>query len=271
MNLNTDLSLDENINKERNEKLRQINIPKIIHQTWKNYDIPEKWKESPEAIKKYFPDWEYKLWSDEDMDTFVHENYNWFYSTYKNYRYHIQRCDVFRYIILYHFGGLYMDLDIVPTSNFEHLFTDVDAEVYLPKTPNVESYTNCILASKPNSRYWLHLFEILIENSKKRYYSRYFEIIFSSGPRALSKAVDTYHHPICVLPKSIISQDVTNPNKKCLIYTKALKGQSWLDWEGKLITTVYAKRQYIFILFLSLLCYHVYLFFIYRSFYINNN
>ena len=30
-----------------------VNIPKIIHQTWKTKDIPEEWKESPRTIKKF--------------------------------------------------------------------------------------------------------------------------------------------------------------------------------------------------------------------------
>lgn len=265
------MNLTEEIVERKGDIKKCINIPKIIHQTWKDENIPLKWKESPEGIIKYFPDWKYILWTDNSMDTFVFENYNWFYSTYKNYKYHIQRCDVFRYLVLHKMGGLYLDLDIVPTSNFEHLFVDVDAEVYLPKTPNVESYTNCIIASQKNSAFWLHVFELLMENSKKEYYSRYVTIIYSTGPRAITKAVNTYNSCIAVLPRSVISQDVTNPSVKNNIFTKALKGQSWLDWEGKLITNVYAKRKYIFILLISLLIYWIYLFMLYRNYYLLNN
>ena len=41
-------------------------LPKIIMQTWKNKDLPEKWKKSPLSITKYMPDWEYVLMTDED-------------------------------------------------------------------------------------------------------------------------------------------------------------------------------------------------------------
>ncbi len=46
------------------------------------------------------------------MDTFVKENYPELYETYKGYKYPIQRCDAFRYMVLYKYGGIYIDLDI---------------------------------------------------------------------------------------------------------------------------------------------------------------
>ena len=38
------------------------NIPKIIHQTWKDNNIPEKWKLSQTMWQKHHPDWQYILW-----------------------------------------------------------------------------------------------------------------------------------------------------------------------------------------------------------------
>lgn len=36
-------------------------IPKIIHQTYKNTELPEHWKEAQNALKFYHPDYEYKV------------------------------------------------------------------------------------------------------------------------------------------------------------------------------------------------------------------
>jgi len=83
-------------------------IPKIIHQTWKNTIIPTQWQDSVDACKKRHSDYEYKLWTDDMMDDFVQLEYPDFYPTYKSYKYHIQRCDVFRYLILYKYGGIYI-------------------------------------------------------------------------------------------------------------------------------------------------------------------
>ena len=42
-------------------------IPKIIHQTWKTKEVPEKWKKSQEEWQRLHPDWLYILWTDEDI------------------------------------------------------------------------------------------------------------------------------------------------------------------------------------------------------------
>ena len=80
-------------------------IPKIIHQTWKTHDIPEKWKESPESIEKHYPDHMYILWSDDDLRNLIKTKFEWFLETYDNYKYDIQRVDASRYFFLYEYGG----------------------------------------------------------------------------------------------------------------------------------------------------------------------
>jgi len=54
-------------------------IPKIIHQTWKDRDIPEKWRRWQQSWKIYHPDWEYRLWTHEDIDQFVWRHYKSLY------------------------------------------------------------------------------------------------------------------------------------------------------------------------------------------------
>lgn len=52
------------------------------------------------------------LWTDSSSRQFVAENYPWFLDTFDSYRYNIQRADAIRYFVLYHYGGVYIDLDI---------------------------------------------------------------------------------------------------------------------------------------------------------------
>jgi len=41
-------------------------VPAIIHQTWKSKDIPEKWKAAQQSCVELHPDYEYRLWTDDD-------------------------------------------------------------------------------------------------------------------------------------------------------------------------------------------------------------
>ena len=73
-----------------------MKTPKIIHQTWKTENIPKELEFCVESWKRLNPDWEYKLWTDNQMDIFVKQNFPKIYKTYTNYTHNIFRADLFR-------------------------------------------------------------------------------------------------------------------------------------------------------------------------------
>jgi len=84
-------------------------IPKIIHQIWVGKKpLPEEYKRYAEKAKALHPDWEYKLWTDEDVNSFPWTNKRKF----KMAENPGMKSDIWRYEILYQFGGLYLDMDV---------------------------------------------------------------------------------------------------------------------------------------------------------------
>jgi len=61
-----------------------------------------------------------KLWLEEDCNKLI-EEYPEFIDTYWNVRQTIMKVDIIRYLILHKYGGLYMDLDIVPNCSIGSL------------------------------------------------------------------------------------------------------------------------------------------------------
>ena len=96
-------------------------IPKIIIQTWKNNEIPTKYLPLINTIKNLNPDYEYKFFTDQDIEIFLKTYYNKYYRTYLSLPIKIQKIDFFRYIAVYHYGGFYMDLDMNAIKNFDEL------------------------------------------------------------------------------------------------------------------------------------------------------
>jgi len=96
-------------------------IPKIIHQTWKNNVIPDNWKDAVNSCKEVNNDFKYILWTDQMMEEFVQKYYPEFLHTYKSYKHNIQRCDAFRYLVLYKYGGVYLDMDTICKKNLSEL------------------------------------------------------------------------------------------------------------------------------------------------------
>jgi mannosyltransferase OCH1-like enzyme len=87
-------------------------IPKIIIQTWKTKNIPDKYKEDIDSVKKYNKDFQFLFFDDNDIETFLKNNYPKYYESYMKLPVKIQKIDYFRYIAIYHYGGFYFDLDI---------------------------------------------------------------------------------------------------------------------------------------------------------------
>lgn len=92
-------------------KTKDLERIRKIHFSWKTKDIPTQFKDWFDSWKVHNPTWEVKVWTDNDNRNFIKEHYSDFLETYDNYSSNIERADAMRYFYLYHFGGLYVDLD----------------------------------------------------------------------------------------------------------------------------------------------------------------
>lgn len=126
-----------------------MHIPKIIHQTWKDDNIPSYFRVLTDTWKIHHPTWKYVLWTDEMNRNFIHEKFPSFLNRYDNLTFNIQRADVIRYFILYSFGGVYVDLDF---------------ECIKPIIPLLEN-SSCVLGKEPKEHCLTHSRELIISNA----------------------------------------------------------------------------------------------------------
>ena len=86
-------------------------IPRIIHQTWKTKTLPA-WGEVPvQTWRDVNPSFEHRLYDDADMARVVKAHYPAIWPHYQRLL-PIQKADVFRYVALWAFGGVYADIDV---------------------------------------------------------------------------------------------------------------------------------------------------------------
>ena len=52
-----------------------LRIPKIIHQTWKDDNLPKAFQLLSETWREMLPGWEYRLWTDYMNREFVRTHY----------------------------------------------------------------------------------------------------------------------------------------------------------------------------------------------------
>ncbi|MFF3910135.1 glycosyltransferase [Streptomyces sp. NPDC001848] len=181
----------------------QEKIPALIHQTWKDADVPPKWRQWVDSWRLHHPGWGYRLWTDADNRAFLQEHYPWFLPIYDGYPEAIMRADAIRYFLLDHFGGLYVDLD------FECL-KPVDAildghELVLGCEPEAHTRLllarrrgfgrivgNAFIASRPGHPFWAHVHRQLVGAHRAP------SALDATGPFFLTRAVDSAPEPASV-------------------------------------------------------------------------
>lgn len=88
-------------------------IPKIIHQTLPcKHCIQPAFVKNAEKLRKLNPGWQYRLYDDYDVVEFIRVCYPDVMPIYEsiNPEYGPARADLFRYLLMSHFGGVYLDI-----------------------------------------------------------------------------------------------------------------------------------------------------------------
>lgn len=113
--------------------------PKIVHQIWFQFNAPLS-KEFEALIERHRQmanneGFKYILWDWASAENLVKTHYPYLLSFLVSYsEFNIVKCDFFRYLLMYHYGGLYLDLDFYVLNSFgamyNALFGDGDKKVH---------------------------------------------------------------------------------------------------------------------------------------------
>jgi len=247
-----------------------VQIPKIIHQTYISLEkLPKVWKDTPVTWQKYHPDWKYKFWSDDDCKQMVSQHFPEFLETYNSYKHNIQRADAIRPMVLYLYGGLYVDCDIQPIRSVEDLFYQ-DNEVYLVRSSNGNVVTNCFMASKPKVKFWKLIIDEMYNRAKSPNIfwslSKHIEVMYTTGPMFIDKMFNQYKNTFkfYFLPREYIIPTKCGlcAEKPCISlfgYTKILEGSSWVNIDTRVLNFLACNYPNILVcLALGFLIYNLY-------------
>jgi mannosyltransferase OCH1-like enzyme len=176
-----------------------MSIPKLIHQTWKNSEVPENFQLLMNTWKEFHPDWKFILWTDEMNRNFISEHYPDFLNKYDNYPANIQRADAIRYFLLYHYGGVYIDLDFECLQNIEELLTDEECVFGLEPQKHCERFNvekiicNAFMAVCPSHHFFKQLCTVL---SSEEFGEKKTDVLNTTGPFMLTKLYGKYQEKV---------------------------------------------------------------------------
>lgn len=190
-------------------------IPKIIHQTWKTESIPDLYVSNVNTCKRLNPSYIYKLWTDVQIDYFVKTEFPNIYPTWIQYKHTIQRVDAFRYMVLYTYGGIYLDLDIECKLNFDDL---LHHELVIPEGLGKyfpTYYTNEFMMASQHNTFMYYCVENL-KNSLKNHIPtgiQHIDVFQTTGPFFLTSMFHRHKPNAYVIDQKNHGGNCTNYNK----------------------------------------------------------
>jgi hypothetical protein len=136
-------------------------IPKIIHQTapadsskWHPL-----WSRCQQSWEENFEEFEYHLWTDEDIDDLIYTHYPQYWEMYQQFPVHIMKIDFVRFAIMHHCGGIYADMDYYCYQNF---YNELTHPVYLVENPyGNDPIENSLMCSQPGHDFWIHCMDMV--------------------------------------------------------------------------------------------------------------
>lgn len=86
-------------------------IPKIIWQTMKTNEVPAFMKSYADSWINLNPEYEYRFYDDSDIIAFLKKDFPEYLHGYRKLKYGASKADLWRYLIIYKYGGVYADMD----------------------------------------------------------------------------------------------------------------------------------------------------------------
>ena len=172
-----------------------MTIPKIIHQTWKNDTVPEPLLSYRERWMEKYPDFEFKFYTDEDLENIVKERYPQYLGLYKSFTSPIERVDFARYVILEKYGGIYADLDMIPINKISDDVFDTENIIFSsePIEHAKKIYSrrvvlcNAFMMSPPQHEFWPKLIKYIVDN-----YEHNLSPVYTTGPMIITRYYENH-------------------------------------------------------------------------------
>ena len=210
---------------------------RLIHAMYKNADMPRRWLRSARSWPAANRDFAYCYWTDAELAAFVAAEYAWLVPTYDSYAFPIQRCDVVRYMLLYRYAGVYVDLDVgcrVPLSTVLAGVPPAAGVVVAPTLPSGYAL-DFIGVRRPGDPTMRSVISGLRRAAASRWYLPipYASIMMRSGPRYFTRRLDCLARQdrIHAIPWDVYAG-----------YVEHVGGTTWHTWDAVVISYLFVRR-----------------------------
>lgn len=179
----------------------------LVFQTWKTNELPENLYNLAVKLRNNNPNIDYRFFIDSTIVGFIKTFYPEYYEFFINLKYKIQQIDFFRYLVVYHFGGIYLDLDM----DIDKSFDDLDrSKCIFPVEIGGKDHPNMLIGnyafySPSKHPFMKHIIDCImntpidmdtIERAQQNHTDpkEHVYVYYTTGPELVTRAYKTYEN-----------------------------------------------------------------------------
>ena len=229
---------------------RVAEIPRILHQTWRADAVPAPFQRCRDGWLAQHPSWEHRLYDDAACLVFVRSRGARWLDLYERLPTAIQRADLFRYLVVDAYGGVYADVDMACYRPIDALLAGASCalsiEAHLTRRRQHElGYTqprqlaNCIFSATPGHPFLQALIDEIASLVRLDVQTDA-DVEDSTGPRMLTRVFERLDPEeqagIRVLPQMLLMAPRECPRVPLLgppIHARHLFAGSWKRPSGR--------------------------------------
>lgn len=174
-------------------------IPASIHLTYKTEELPEQYTRFYDSMKQHHPDWNMVIYDDTRARAVIKDFSPEVLALYDGFTHPVQRTDLFRIIVVYLYGGFYLDLDMLCLKSLEELRSNsvvLGEERFLSKeeaalqgSPYQSRVANYMFGAASGHPFWLDVIHEMLNRASRKVETEE-DILDTTGPGLLT---DVYH------------------------------------------------------------------------------
>jgi mannosyltransferase OCH1-like enzyme len=169
---------------QQQQTRRRPCIPANLFQTWHSQKLPPLMQKAVNKLRSLVPNFRHVIFDDNQCHDFINKWYEKdVLDAYNQLLPGAYKADLWRYCVLYKFGGIYMDIKYVPHKDFK-LYNLLFKEHWVLDRDGAAIY-NALIVSKPNNPFLKTAIDTIVKNVKEKFYGN--NDLEPTGPKLLAK------------------------------------------------------------------------------------
>lgn len=225
-------------------------IPKITHRIWfQGWDkVPQKYQENVRLLEEMNPDFKHMKWDEHSLRRECEKLGDEYVKKFDSYPLLISKVDYGRYIVLYNYGGISIDMDMKSNQSLNNIPYIQEKNFLVSLMPPPFTYfkyvNNAFFAVEPNSQIMKSIIDECnkIDNKIENYPNQFHYVDLTTGGKVVNRILDTFGESVTKLAHTYVEPCFSldyfcKCDKETVLDHK--HSMSWFPWYYTIIVAIF--------------------------------